>query len=401
MRRRRAAGILFALAASSVERGGARAEENDQHQDRQPDSARYTLRAELGAEYDSNAHRTELVIGAVNPDLVRSALARGVLSGTLGDVVAGGQDVAMSATVAGKLFAAPAARDEDVVVGESTLTWRAALGPRATLALSGAYYEAFQRPQTDPSAVSERRDFRSLTPALRAGYAPGAQWDLGVTAAYRWFVFKPDRDFDFQAPIAAVDLRWARESADGSADWEVRSGAAFERRALAGPRLVNACTPPSAIGHDCLPSPTSDRRLDHFLTSHIEIARTGRMLLGAGYAFHLNRSNSFGESVQRHFVTARFGAALPFQLFVAALAEILFASYSEQVIVGGVSTAGATFVNIEDENRSNLRVDLSRNLSERLQLIARYTYYTSPFGLAGLSYSRHTALLSLAFTFER
>ena len=55
------------------------------------------------------------------------------------------------------------------------------------------------------------------------------------------------------------------------------------------------------------------------------------MLLGAGYAFQYNRSNSFGETVTRHFVTARFASPLPFGLTVAARAELLLAFYRDQV----------------------------------------------------------------------
>ena len=41
------------------------------------------------------------------------------------------------------------------------------------------------------------------------------------------------------------------------------------------------------------------------------------------------------------------------------------------------NTAGRTYLSIEDENRSSARVDLSRNLTDRLQIIARYTFYAN------------------------
>ena len=42
-----------------------------------------------------------------------------------------------------------------------------------------------------------------------------------------------------------------------------------------------------------------------------DVTRTGRVLLGAGYAFHHNDSNSFGETLIRHIAIARVAAALP------------------------------------------------------------------------------------------
>ena len=127
------------------------------------------------------------------------------------------------------------------------------------------------------------------------------------------------------------------------------------------------------------------------------------MLLGAGYALHVNLSNSFGETVTRHFVTARFAAALPLDLFVSARAEILFARYADEVVVAQAegAAAGRAFVSIEDENRNNARVELSRGLGDRLQLIARYTFYANELGSGDVTYRRQTALLSLAFLFEK
>ena len=55
-------------------------------------------------------------------------------------------------------------------------------------------------------------------------------------------MFKPDRDDDFNAPTAAVELRWTRP-ANEDADWEVGTGAAFEYRRFGGPALVTDCPP--------------------------------------------------------------------------------------------------------------------------------------------------------------
>ncbi|HSY38743.1 MAG TPA: hypothetical protein VLA79_04415, partial [Polyangia bacterium] len=85
-----------------------------------PDTERYTLRAEVGLEYDTNAHRTEMIAGADNPPIVASPLERLVLAGTLSDLVADGQLLTLGATAAGKLYDAPAATDEDVAIAQSS-----------------------------------------------------------------------------------------------------------------------------------------------------------------------------------------------------------------------------------------------------------------------------------------
>jgi hypothetical protein len=379
--------LLAAMARPARAQGGSVAEVED--------NQRSALRVEAGLEYDSNAHRAEVVTGAVNPPIIGSAVQRLVLSWALSDVVADGQSVALAATAAAKLYDAPAARDEDVAIAQSSAVWQRRLGDAASLALSGAYYEAFQRPSRNLADDSERRDFRSLAPGLKLGLPLGERLELGLEGGYRWFVFKPDRDYDFEAPVAALDLRWARQP-EGGADWEATVGAVFEHRSFGGPALV-ACTPPSPLD---LPCSGPDTRVDDFLTSHLDLTRTGRLLIGAGYALQDNLSNSYGETVLRHFLNARLVTPMPFGAMLAARGELLFARYRDQLPVGQLSP-GSPFVSIDDENRSSVRLDLSRELGENLRLLARYTFYLNEITAAPVSYRRQTFLLSIEYTDEK
>jgi hypothetical protein len=391
--------VPIAVAATLFFGGAAPARAAPSNND-ETSTARYLVRAELGPEVDTNAHRTERVnvAGVSNPAPVVSPLARAVLSGSLQDIVADGQQVAVSATVAGKIFEREAARGEDVAIAESSSMWRAALGQRGALALTGAYYEAFQHAVMDPDYVSERRDFRSLTGTLRLSRAIAEHAELGGSGGYRLFLYKADRSYDFQSPSASLDLRWAREADDGSADWEATARASYERRAFASKALVGEVTG-CLMSQACVVATSPDARVDHLLTGAVDVARTGAVLVGAGYALVLNRSNSFGETVTRQFLTARFAADLPLGLALAARVEVLFARYAAPIIVA--QDAGRSFVTYEDENRSSARVDLSRDLTERLQLIARYTFYTNELAATSVTYRRQTALLSLAFTLEK
>jgi hypothetical protein len=355
-----------------------------------PDNEHYALRGELGAEFDSNATRTETISGTALPARVRSFLQRLVLSGTLSDVVSPRHAVAVSATAAAKLFDAPAARGENVAIAQSSGAWRIRLGEQARLTASGTYYEAFQTAKADPTADAERRDFRSLIPALQLGWAASESIDLSLTGGWRWLVFKSDRDFDFAGPTAALDLRWARQREE-AADWEAGTGAAIEHRRFGGPAFTDMCTPAG------LPCPGADVRSDDLLTGRVEVTRTGRALVGAGYVFAHNMSNSFGDTVTRHFAILRMAASLPFDISLAARADLLFAHYRDRVNV----SAGSGFVSVEDENRSSARVDLSRGIWERLRLLARYTIYVSELGSDAASYLRQTFLLSLAYAIEK
>ena len=364
-----------------------------------PDSERYTLRAEAGLEYDTNAHRTEIVARANNPPIVASALERLVLAGTLSDRVADGQILTLAATAAGKIYDALAAHDEDVAIAQSSIAWAKALGPRATFTLAGGYYEAFQAPAANLIDATLQRDFRSLAPTAQLGWIPAPGFDLSLAGGYRSFVFKPDRDDDFSAPTAAIELRWTRP-ADEDADWEVGTGAAYEYRRFGGPALVTDCPPSVPAGLACS---GPDQRDDQFLMTHLELQRVGHVLIGAGYAFHLNLSNSYGQTVMRHFVTARFATSLPGSLTLAARAELLYAHYPQGTPIGAVAVGNSfsSVESIEDENRSSVRVDLSRGLTEHLRLVARYTFYANELGNPSISYQRQTLLLSVTGALEK
>ena len=408
MRRAPAARFLPALIAHGVALwagagAGAQAADGDSAQadavvaaDQRP-NLRYDLRGELGAEYDNNAHRTEIIRGAGNQAIVASPLARAALGGHLSDVIADGQQIAVAATLAGKLFTEPAARSENVAIAQSSGLWRLTAGARTAINLQAIYYEAFQPATGDPTSADERRDFRSLTPLLQLERRLGDRVAATVGAGYRWFVFKSDRGFDFQAPVGSLELRWLREATDGGADWELTAGSSLERRWFAGRALAAAGITAGMTANPAL-------RRDSFVVNHVELTRVGTALVGVGYALHWNDSNSFGETLVRHLSTLRLTTPLPFAIYLAARVELIIASYRDALALGRDPTT-AQLLSIDDENRSSLRIDLSRALSAdgRLLLLARYTLYENELGVsaAAIRYQRQTAMLSLAFGFDR
>jgi hypothetical protein len=63
----------------------------------------------------------------------------------------------------------------------------------------------------------------------------------------------------------------------------------------------------------------------------------------------------------------------------------------------GHDASSNRFVNIEDEGRSTLRLELARPLGDRFDLGLRYTLFTSAPRSNEVRYERQTALLFLAF----
>ena len=326
-----------------------------------------------------------------------------VTSAQLFDQVAPRQRSPVSATAAAKIFDAPAARSENVAIAQSSLMWRAALGARTWLAPAGVYYEAFQSwgPEGDPAG--ERRDFRSLAPMLELRTGAVRTASISESAAgYRWLVFKPDRDFDFNGPTAGVNLRWLYDTESG-ADWEARAGAALEYRRFGGPALVGNC--PARR-----PSLRRDRRCatDDFLMAQARADAHGpRAARRSVTCSSHNASNSFGETLIRHIGFARVATRAAVRpLPGGARGPAVRSFYRDPIPIAQTTdmaqmVGGKQFVTIEDENRSSVRVDLSRDIAAPLRAILRYTFYANELGGNSGTYRRHTLLLSLAFTYEK
>jgi hypothetical protein len=362
------------------------------------DDERVNLRAEIGAEYDSNVHRTEKIAGTDGPAITGSPLARAVVGWSAADRIGTRQDVAFSILGAAKRFIASQAQNENVGIVDTAGSWRIAVGTRTRIGLGATYYEAVQAGTPTEQALSgEARDFRSLTPVLRLSVSVGDAGTAVIGAGYRRFVYKPLRAYDFDAPAFSASYRLVKETADGGADWDISVSAGVEMRRFAGPRLiaqVAGCTPATCT---TIADPTGARHDDQFFVGRIDVTRTGTVLLGGTYAIQWNRSNSYGETLLRHVGAVQFATRLPLGIYLAARSELVYVSYADRVTVAAGPT-GQQSASIDDENRSQVRAELTRDISARLQLVARYSLYLNPLGQA--DYLRHTGTLSVAFTVD-
>src|SRR3569833_724132 len=147
--------------------------------------------------------------------------------------------------------------------------------PRTRLGAGATYYEAFQADSptqrqltAERDGVMEARDFRSVVPSLRALQGWGAGSTLGLSAGYRWFVYTPLRDYDFQAPMVTLEHRLTYETEDGGADWALACALSGELRLFSRPRLLSGLSDASASRH-----------ADQFATAQFDVTRTGAVLL--------------------------------------------------------------------------------------------------------------------------
>lgn len=341
------------------------------------------LRLETGIEHDSNPERLEEPQGLPPPTIVGAQAAR-LSAGLDADLLTEDRHLlSLRLSTASKRYFQEPAAGEDLLLTDGRVGLDLSLGDRNTFGLSLAHYDAFQRASSLPDA----RDFRSTTPGLRWDHQWGrARYSLG--GGWRWFVFKPERAFDFQAPSAYLAYRHhiAPPLDQPDAEWDWSASLQFERRAFQGPSCASLAS--------CLTQGAPLRR-DTFLALAMELTRTGAQLVGGGTSLISNRSNSYGESLERLAFHLRAALLLPLGLSLGIRGEAVLTRYRDRVPVGHDATSNR-FVNIEDEGRSTLRLELARPLGDSFDLGLRYTLFTSAPRSSQVRYDRQTALLFLA-----
>jgi hypothetical protein len=353
----------------------------------------YSLRVEAGAEHDSNPARLERVAG-VPPDraIVASPALRLVSAGDLAAALGERSLVTVSAALAGKRFLATSAQPEDLIIAEARAAFSQRLGERWAVGLGAGYYDVFQRAQS----LNDARDFRSVIPTLRLERGLG-DGSIGLGGGWRWFVFKPERSFDFSGPTAEASYRQtfasppAAEGAEPTspgAQWDLTAGLGVEDRRFQVGRCRSLDT--------CPAPPGTEARRDRFWTAHAEATRTGALLLGAGLLVGLNDSNSYGEGLLRLIASLRGAVLLPWQLSLSGRVELVATRYREAVPVGHNGTTGM-FVSVEDEGRSALRLELVRPLTAAVELGARYTFYAQTPAGGPVTFQRQLFLIYAAF----
>ncbi len=347
---------------------------------------RYELRCELGPEYDTNPTRAERLSSAADLAPGPSALSRFVTSAAGAWALSPRLGLSLSGGLGGKRFMHADAHGEDVMVLEAAGTFTVGLVERTRLAFSGAYYEAFQRGPFD------RRDFRSGAPGLRLDRRFAEHGLLSVGAGYRWFTFKSDSGYSFDGPTAVVRVHQALPGnlEQEGADWDWDAMASLEWRGFSGP----------ACERDVCVDAGRPRHTDRFWMASAEVTRTSRILLGAGAALHVNRSNSYGESLVRGSLHLRWVLPLPGELSLSGRAEMVVTRYADSLPLVRDPEMGTPRISIEDESRSTLRIELARPLSRNVEIGARYTLYTSAPSSGPLDFRRQTVLLYLAVLSE-
>jgi hypothetical protein len=359
------------------------------------------LRAEFALEYDSNANRAELLNGtSTTQDFpTESFLARSTVTGTL-QWRRGANILRALAGVGGKVFFNPQVNDQDVLVTQLSVEDRARVHGGFDVGGLVSYYDASQLDVAPPclaSGCNRHRDFRTGSVLARIGYFSD-EGEASVSGGWRGFQYKPDATFDFQGGQATVTTiaRARVGAAERTSEIDVLASYHLERRFFSALQVVNTCPPGGPLGQSCY-GPGPNTRDDWFHEGGVELTFVRNVLVAAGYGLQLNLSNSFGQSLLRHILSAKISFRLPWELYATIKGQLLITHYLDPVLLD-LPVNSQTFVTIEDENRNALVLDLERPIRQSgLSIGARYSFYTNELGSTPVSFMRHVVYLGVSY----
>ncbi len=319
-----------------------------------------TVTAEGGGEADTNVERVETGPGL---DTARRA-APVVRLGARLDVRghAGKGAFAALGSALARVVGTGVTPAENVVLVAADLRYLHPLGARpvsAGVALAGA----------DALPVSVPVGARTFATAgadallvLRDGRDPEPARALTLTAGPRAFRYQPNHDFDWVglAVAARLDLTlW--QSADATRSLELASTAGFEARRYASTAFANACASDAMPTLDCF-APTTTTRHDRYEHAGADLTYSGAIVAAVGYQATVIDSNSFGQSIVRHRITASATTGLPGHFIGTALATLQLDSYLDGLLLQK-DLQFQELTSLDDVNRSSLQLRISRGLS--------------------------------------
>jgi len=344
---------------------------------------------EAGAEIDSNVRRIEIRPGGAAPEAAPLVRAQGELSrraarGPLRAVVRG--------LVGARTVVAGAVDGEDVLTAAIDAAAERDAGDRLAVIARATHYDVV--PLGD---VGASRAFASSGADLGLRLDGDAGRRATVTAGLRRLRYKPDVDFDWVGPVAAIavgDELW--RGAD-EASLELRGAYRVERRGYRGRAYADGCAPGEPRTAACV-VPTDEARADLYHTVAVDLTYTGERVLAATYQLIGNDSSSFGSSFVRHRLTLAATTPAPGRLFVTASVTGQYDRYLDPLLVAS-DVAAQGFESIDDDNRSSVSVRVARALSACWQLEARAAFYADAFSADDRRFRR--LLIYAGLTWER
>lgn len=224
------------------------------------------------------------------------------------------------------------------------------------------------------------RDYTDLQGGAVLDFFPTNQVDVRATVMAHRFLYYNRFEYSFWGPDGSLTARYRfdrRHSISASGGFNARTYNARQRvRGPEGAQLE-----------------TEDPRVDNVFSAGVSYSYRGPFHFTLAYSFFSQDSNSVGESVARHRVSATGGFVLPWKLNL--LATI---AWQPSIFPDGVYLNPDLSI-VDDENVSSLTIKLVRPLTQWFDLDLRYAGYLGFYPQNNFLYLRHVISVGLAFSF--
>jgi hypothetical protein len=354
-------------------------------------AAPWSVSGEAGAELDSNVQRVETGPGLPTDEVTAWVMRFGARVERRGKAAGGAFVFNLSDLT--RVVANSDVAVENVTVLAGNLRYLHQLGDRPVLAgFALAAIDAL--PLTDDIGA---RTFRNLGADGVLGMRTDDEHELTLAFGVRDFTYKPDHDFDWIGPAANARLElmlW--QPAAKTKSLELVTTLGFENRSYDAVALTNACPPDSPANPMCIAATDIDRR-DRYQRLGVELTWVSSKVAALGYQLTLIDSNSFGQSLARHRITASATTALPAEIYGTLLAILQVDQYLDGLIVRR-DLQQQEFTNIEDENRSSIQLRLARVIGGRWAVEGRAAIWRNiAGGSMELDFKRELVYLGLVY----
>lgn len=257
--------------------------------------------------------------------------------------------------------------DEDALVQSAALEGSFALGTSLGLGV-------------EARAKDRRGDSRAYTDLGATAfleYAPDARLSLRVRAGAHRFLYRPDFSASFGGPEGGFLARYRldrRHALTLSGEYGSRGYSTLARSlAPQEPSLA-------------------PRRHDGTLLASVGYTYKGPVALSLAYAYLQTDSNSYGESVHRHRLSATAGVRLPWKWTLLAQGALGFNRYPD-----GVYLSPEIILLDDDEAQNLLSLRLVRPLNASVDLELSYAAYATGLPRNDLFYFRQVGGVGLTW----
>ena len=229
------------------------------------------------------------------------------------------------------------------------------------------------------------RDYTDLSTRAYVDFVPDAKVNVNAHFGYHRFLY------------------WARFAsssygitAGGTANYRFTKRHSINLWADVEPRKYNAtaCLPlTDKFGNTyCDPGPGLAQRADTFFSVGLGYTYRGPFVVSAQYLYIDSSSNSWGETYQRHRLSANAGVRLPAEFTILATATVQFFLYPQGIYL-------STDYNAEehDENANSLSLKVLRPLGKHFDIDFKYAVYFSRLPRNDSTYLRMVGSLGVGW----